>query len=355
VIRGAIVGFGKLASGSGKHKADFPRIWQPLSLIGGIESIPIATLAAVCDTNVESMSQIRSGVTKYYNHQELLMKEKIDFLAIATRAPLRIEIAKDAVNANITKLHLEKPLCNDARTLSDFKQLVKNNKVKFTYGAIRRLLEPYRLVKSFIDSKVFGSLSEIVINYGVSELFWTHTHTIDLILYFIESNAKISKIKGKSSDITFVSSEKSFIVETDPIILDLSLMFNNNQRVRITDIGDQSIDLYFDHGIVQILNNGRSVVLKSKTNSLETKHILWSESDLRVVEGFAAPLNMLIASNAGLPDVDSTLVKNMDDAILGQEILFLIAEKLLKAKNPGMNLPKNPIYLGRGGITNLPA
>lgn len=351
---GAIVGFGRLASGAGRNQNVFPKIWQPHSIMGGIDSLPNATLRAVCDPNLELMNQLDEGISKYADYKDLLEREDLDFLAIATRAPMRLKIATDAINAGCKRLHLEKPLCNDSKTLETFQSLLDHSETIFTYGALRRLLEPYSLIKGLIESKKFGLLSEIRFNYGVSGLFWSHTHTIDLILFFIESNATVQEITGKSSPITFKSANNLLLIESDPTISELTISFSNNQIARITSSPEMSIELYFDKGLLKICDDGRLVVFIPLLGDSEFKGTLWQEDEFKGIGGFAAPINLLITSRIGTFERSSDINRNMKDAVLGQEILFNIAKKLFLDQNPRIKLPKNPIFLGIGP-TNQPA
>ena len=50
---------------------------------------------------------------------------------------------KDAINAGVKAIHLEKPICNSVKQLEELFSLVKNNDISLTYGTIRRYFDIY--------------------------------------------------------------------------------------------------------------------------------------------------------------------------------------------------------------------
>ncbi len=351
---GAIVGFGRLASGAGRNQEVFPKIWQPHSIMGGINSLPNATLRAVCDPNLELMNQLDEGISKYADHKDLLEREDLDFLAIATRAPMRLKIATDAINAGCKKLHLEKPLCTNLAELENFSSLIYANSVVFTYGAIRRYLEPYKIAKQLVHSNYYGPLRELRVNYGLAPLFWTHSHFIDLMLYFIESEPV--NVKVDANHLRTSISGKSLIVENDPIIQEMTIEFKNGKIGKINSKSDMSLELIFQDGVLIIDKNGERMSFKSNHDTLLTLDKIWDQTSLTNPQGYSLVIGELLDFQESAILGKQDIYRSMSDALSGQRILFMIVDTLLAQQGLRSDQieSRSKIFLGLGP-TNLPA
>ena len=83
-------------------------------------------------------------------------------------------------------------------------------------GCIRRYLLPYQQALKLVESGVYGKLQEIKINFGSSSLFWTHPHSIDLIIW-AAGNRKLESIQAYLGKLD--NNQKKNLIENDPEVL----------------------------------------------------------------------------------------------------------------------------------------
>ncbi|MBM2820855.1 MAG: Oxidoreductase domain protein [Candidatus Berkelbacteria bacterium] len=122
--------------------------------------IPSVDLVAVADSDQKQAKEVAERFKcKYYtDYREMLAKEKIDVISIATPTKTHKKIALDCINKSINIL-IEKPI---AATVAEAKEIVhkaKQKGIKFTVGHIERFNPAVLKLKEMIDE---GKLGEIV-------------------------------------------------------------------------------------------------------------------------------------------------------------------------------------------------
>jgi predicted dehydrogenase len=327
--RCGIVGFGRIGSGIGRDYEVLPRIYFPYSLAEAIDVSREGGLSCVSDLSTVALNQAPVGVKKFNSYVEMLNIVPLDFLAVTTRAPDRWAIFELGVKKGIKLFHLEKPLCSSFIELDNIMVACSKEEVNFTYGALRRYLQPYRLVKSLIDSAEFGKMNTITVNYGSGNLFWTHPHSIDLILYYVgeHRNFRVEEVVGEVINSTVVGERVELI--TDPLIKSVVLSFDDNVIGEITNTPGQSIFVKCDNHEFRINDDGKEVVLIDRFGN---ESVIWSEAELESIEGFKLVLDELFTSNTTREN--HRVRTGMLDAFEGQEILFKICLNLFLKQNP---------------------
>lgn len=119
----------------------------------------------------------------YADYAELLSRERIDIVSIATPTPLHAGIALAAVEAGVKAIFLEKPV---AGSLADAERVIAacaGAGIPLAVNHTRRGDNLYRQAKQLIDDGVIGPLHSIVI-HAASQLMWNGTHAFDLANYF---------------------------------------------------------------------------------------------------------------------------------------------------------------------------
>jgi predicted dehydrogenase len=119
----------------------------------------------------------------YADHREMLEREQIDIVSVATPTPYHAEIALDAVQAGVKAIFIEKPI---ASSLADAERLIEacaRAGIPLAVNHTRRGDHLHRQAKRMIDEGVIGDLHSIVI-HGAHQLMWNASHAFDLANYF---------------------------------------------------------------------------------------------------------------------------------------------------------------------------
>lgn len=318
MINAAIVGYGRMGSGIGRDYGLLPKIWNPYSLKEAIELAPHMELRGVCDLNINAMINLPTEIKRFTSFKLMMEVVKPDFVAVTTRTQERSAIALSALESGIKMMHLEKPLCSSKRELSFLKSQFLKFDAKFSYGTIRRYLQPYKLVKKLISSGEFGELKRIVINYGRGELFWTHPHSIDLMLYFIGDYREM-KIINISGETPLIEQEGDQInVITDPILNSARLIFDGRYLAEINSEPTSTASIFCGNHQFHIVEDGTKVF---QIDEHGNEHLIWDEQLVIRPEGYSRVLEVFKIENSKWK-TDNNLNQSMEDAFRGQDILF---------------------------------
>jgi len=307
-----------MGSGNGRDYELLPKIWNPYSLKEAIELAPYMELRGVCDLNINAMINLPTKIKRFTSYKLMIEIVKPDFVAVTTRTQERSAIALWALESGIKMMHLEKPLCSSKKELSFLASQFSKFEAKFSYGTIRRYLQPYKLVKKLISSGEFGELKRIVINYGRGELFWTHPHSIDLMLYFI-GDYKEMKIINISGETPVIERNGDHInVITDPILNSARLIFDGRYLAEINSEPTSTASIFCGDHQFHIVEDGTKVF---QIDEHGNEHLIWDEQLVIRPEGYSSVLEVFNIENSKWK-TDDYLNQSMEDAFRGQDILF---------------------------------
>ena len=158
--------------------------------------LPNVEVAGYCDLTPELLDDFDKNWGKrwpnakpYADHKEMLAKESLDILGVATSEHLHADITVDAVNAGVKGILCEKPI---ATTIEDADRMIKacdDNGVALAVDHTRRWNPRYHKVRDAVRSGAIGSLGTIVATLGGPRamLFANGTHLIDMVCFFAES------------------------------------------------------------------------------------------------------------------------------------------------------------------------
>ena len=119
----------------------------------------------------------------YADYREMLARERIDVVSIATPTPYHASIGLAAVEAGVKAIFVEKPI---ASSLADAERLIEacaTAGVPLAVNHTRRGDSLYRQAKTLIEEGAIGDLHSIVI-HGAHQLMWNASHAFDLANYF---------------------------------------------------------------------------------------------------------------------------------------------------------------------------
>ena len=154
-------------------------------------------LVGICDISTDMLSEFRNNwkdrwpnVKTYTDYKEMLSKEDLDILTVATPEHLHTEITVDAANAGIKGIYCEKPLATSLQEADRMIEACENNDVVLIAGYTRRWRLLFNTVRDAIHGDAIGQLGTIVCSMGGDRalLFRNGTHYLDAMCFFAESD-----------------------------------------------------------------------------------------------------------------------------------------------------------------------
>jgi UDP-N-acetylglucosamine 3-dehydrogenase len=117
----------------------------------------------------------------YTDYHEMLAKEKLDIVSVATWPDVHAQIVCDAARARPKGIFCEKPM---AYTWGDCKRMVAAavaNDVKLGFHHQRRYGKPFRMARQLIEQGAIGKLLRV--EFGAGDLYEYGSHNFDLCAY----------------------------------------------------------------------------------------------------------------------------------------------------------------------------
>ena len=126
---------------------------------GIFNSLDESKLTAISDKDgfvVNALNTYLPGVHVYQNYRDMLDREDLDIVVIATPIFLHNEMIQDSM-AHALAIFVEKPLALDGQECRSI--LNKNYKNVTLVGYCRRFMETYSLAKKIIDNEHLGNVN----------------------------------------------------------------------------------------------------------------------------------------------------------------------------------------------------
>ncbi len=161
-----------------------------------LSMLPNVDLAAVCDLVPGLLDDFKAAwaddlpdANTYTDYREMLAREELDILTVATSDNRHTEIVVDGANADVKGILCEKPL---ATTLEDADRMIRacnERGIPIHVNHNRRWNPLMHKVRDEVRSGLIGPLGSIVVSHGGPRamLFRSGTHMIDAICFFAES------------------------------------------------------------------------------------------------------------------------------------------------------------------------
>lgn len=187
--RAGVIGCGKVGSSlEDVMRQTSIRLGMPYGHAAAYRATPRVTLVAGADTDAAQRRAFaeRWGVPTaqvYADYQEMLARERLDIVSIATPTPLHAAMALAAVEAGVRAIFLEKPI---ASNLADAERVVRvcaERGVILAVNHSRRGDPLYRQARRLIDEGAIGRLHSVVAFFN-GHLMVTGTHAFDVCNYF---------------------------------------------------------------------------------------------------------------------------------------------------------------------------
>jgi predicted dehydrogenase len=305
-------------------------LWLPLAHASAITAAEGTELVAVCDVRETAARQTmeRYGARAYYtDYREMLARESLDAVAIATRTPERKAVIEACTQAGIRALFCEKPLCRTLEDADELVALLRKHSVAFVYGTRRRFMPVYGRVQREIAGGRIGNIHTIVIRFGRSPLLWTHPHTVDIASFFAGDASPESVQADLDLDPEAVSATE---IDADPLVRSATIRFANGISAHLVSSESFDVEIAGSEGMVTIESDGAAVVwrtrLPSPVPAFDPGHLLHHEriENQDVDSGTAVSIRALLGAMRG----DGTLYPP-ELTIRNLEMLFAMVESHL--------------------------
>jgi predicted dehydrogenase len=301
-----------------------PPCWFPLSHCEAIKRHPRLVLAALCDSDPLALERARNAYAPgavFTDARALIDVVRPELLAIATRTPGRAALLLHAAEAGTRAFHAEKPLCSSMTELRQLESLFVRDDVFLTYGAIRRFFGVYRAAVELATSGQIGRLQEIRVNMGRGTLFWTHPHSVDLIL-FAAGNRRVGAVQARLANV--VSAGGVTRIVSDPLIESATIHFTDGTIGHITRAPGADLVIAGTDGQVTVENDGRSlsIMLAEGDDPYPVHRLLPAPVHEAGTGGTYAPLVQLVESLGADGAARRANAELKAQVLLGQLLLF---------------------------------
>lgn len=164
----------------------------------GLVGLPNAELVAACDLLQPALDGFQEdwkdtwpNLGLYTNHREMLEKENLDIVTVATSDHRHADLVVDASNAGAKGIFCEKPMATNLADAVRMVETAERNGTILSIDHTRRFTPIWRHTKEeVIDAGEIGTVHNIIgtLNGPRAMLFRNGTHMIDAICYIADSD-----------------------------------------------------------------------------------------------------------------------------------------------------------------------
>jgi predicted dehydrogenase len=170
---------------------------HPHSHVASYANHPRTEVVAVCDLIPEFIDRFDSqwgdrwpNVGRYTDYHEMLEKEQLDIISVATPDHVHAEVVLAAIPSGIKGIYCEKPMATFLSDADEMIAMAEEHGVAMVINHTRRWFATYQHVKEILDSGQLGRVSHIHVVCGGPRamLFRNGTHLIDAAIMFADSD-----------------------------------------------------------------------------------------------------------------------------------------------------------------------
>jgi len=178
-------------------------IHLPYSHAAGFTACGRTELVACADLRTDVMAEFGRlhGVPaegQYTDYREMLAKEGLDIVSVATQPEPRAAIVIECVGQGVKAVYAEKAMAASMAEADAMVEAVERNGAILNLGTNRRWDERYDRMKEIIDSGELGELEHLIV-YNVGTLFNSGSHHLDLALR-LNSDQPATWVQGHVPD-----------------------------------------------------------------------------------------------------------------------------------------------------------
>lgn len=363
-----VIGCGRMGAFTSASVSEYgPQCWLPSAHAEAIAAADGLDLVALCDANQDNVVRAgrHYGVTRLHpNHQSLLIDGAPDLLGIATRTIGRAEIMCDAVSKGTRALHVEKPLCNSVAEMERLSTILARDDIFVTLGAVRRHFAIYREAVRRARGGQYGALNAAHAEFGARTLYWSHPHTVDLIL-MAAAGARVEAVQARLGPVE----RDGQTITNDPVVLDAGVWFEGGFSGHITRMPGTDFRLACDTAQIAVVANGSSLWLSGRerpepdappagpagANPYHEPERIGFTVPQGTPQGALAPMLQLrdcLRGDAGAIAANAAIKR---DILTGQAILFAIVQSHLEGGRPVSLDEIDPAMVIEGRTNGAPA
>jgi len=116
----------------------------------------------------------------------------------------------------------------------------------------------YQTAKQLIQEGTIGELLEVQVQFGRTYLFWTHPHSVDLMLFFNDARP-VHRVQGLCN---LQSPAQGNLVDEDPVVLHATLEFENGVIGTLSPATGGNVLLLGSRGQIEIVGQGAEMNLR---------------------------------------------------------------------------------------------
>ncbi len=337
-LRGAVIGCGRMGAFTSQSVREYgPAFFLPSAHAEAIAIAEGLELDALCDPDENALLPAgrQYGAERLYPSLEALLAQRApDLVGLATRTPGRAAMIRDCIAAGTRALHVEKPLCSSFEELARLESAFARPDVFVTLGAVRRHLGVYQRALEQARSGVYGALLASHGEFGVRALYWSHPHTVDLLL-FAAQGAPVEAVQARLGPVERDGAR----ILNDPLVHHASVWFEGGHSGQITSMPGNDWRLACESAQIAVVANGSSLWRSGRAqNAPETNpyHEPKRIDSLAITrpEGALSPIRHLIACLHGDRAAITANAAIKRDIITGQKTLFAMVQSHLEGGRP---------------------
>jgi len=316
--RAGLIGCGRMGATIDDEVKDRPHseLFLPYSHAAALAACQRIEFAAVCDPVAEKAqaAKARYGVAAAYaDYREMIQKERLDLVSIATRPGPHAETVVFAAGQGVRAIYCEKPLCNSMRQADAMLAACRERGVRFNYGTQRRFTPLYRRVRQLCKEGCIGEVQAVVAHCGVSVAQWGHTHAADMLL-FLAGDGEAEFAQGHA-----VISEDDWEgqrLKIDPRLTSGYVYFKNGVHAYLVAAGGYEFEVSGSQGKLRTLSNGIGYTLRLANKFGQFEEV--AQPPVPITSGTLKGIEDLVAALDGGGDTQG----NLELACRSQELIL---------------------------------
>ena len=196
--RAGIIGLGRISSTIDEEVIGHPRVALPYAHMACLREVPEIEVVAGADGYVEQRDAFAAkwGLDNLYaDYREMLEKERLDYVTIATPAKPRHDIFMACVDAGVKAIYAEKPISLSLAEADEMVAAANAKGIVVGVGCTRRWDPYWMMIREQIVNGQLGELLQVNA-MGSAGISHNGSHMIDLIRFLVDDD--ISWVFGES-------------------------------------------------------------------------------------------------------------------------------------------------------------
>ena len=294
----------------------------------GLVGLPNAELVAACDLLQPALDSFQEdwkdtwpNLGLYTNHREMLERENLDIVTVATSNHRHADLVVDASNAGAKGIFCEKPMATNLADADRMVEAAERNGTILSIDHTRRFNPLWRHTKEeVVDAGEIGTVHYIIGTLGGPRamLFRNGTHMIDAICYLADSDPEwvSAELEDGYEDYTEYRGDGGHDPKTEPSAHGY-IHFANGVRGYYAGGPKTSIwsgirlEIVGTTGYILIGNHGTTIYRQDAVESIQSPE--WE------VEGIPAGVRELVhlIENGGEPKSPARAALNVVEIMIG--------------------------------------